>query len=270
MRIIDAHVHTLDNYEPMAPFGGMGRYDRLIELMDDAGVEKALMLPVVQPFSPENNAECAAWARQHPDRLATLTDVPLHEEGAAEQVLRARERYGAVGTSYYPNSGDIAWMLDEGRADLWRAYADTGLVCNLHVTPANYGVLALLAGRHAGVRFSCNHLGLPGSAFEPDADGYRPLIEAARLDNVFVKVSAFYHAAATPWDPRCPRTLGFFHRLLAEIGPQKLMWGSDWPPTGRHLTYRQSVEVVRTFAEGVDEQAMQRVMGGTAAEVFGI
>ena len=88
MRIIDAHVHTLDNYEPMAPFGGMGRYDRLIELMDDAGVEKALMLPVVQPFSPENNAECAAWARQHPDRLATLTDVPAARPPASPSPTR--------------------------------------------------------------------------------------------------------------------------------------------------------------------------------------
>ncbi|HIG16591.1 MAG TPA: hypothetical protein EYQ31_04490, partial [Candidatus Handelsmanbacteria bacterium] len=55
MRVIDAHVHTLDNYQPMAPFEDMGRVDRLLHWMDDAGVDKAVMLPVEADFSPENN-----------------------------------------------------------------------------------------------------------------------------------------------------------------------------------------------------------------------
>ena len=93
MRIIDAHVHVLSTYEPMDPFPDTGRVDRLLYLMDDAGVEKAVMLPVVAPFSPENNADCARWAREHADRLATMTDVALHETDAAERVARAREAY---------------------------------------------------------------------------------------------------------------------------------------------------------------------------------
>ena len=43
MRIIDTHVHTLDNFAPMAPFEDMGRVDRLLHHMDEAGVDKALM-----------------------------------------------------------------------------------------------------------------------------------------------------------------------------------------------------------------------------------
>jgi L-fuconolactonase len=270
MRIIDAHVHTLDNYEPMAPFGGMGRYDRLLNLMDEAGVEKALMLPVVQPFSPDNNAECAAWARQHPDRLATLADVPLHEADAADRIRRATEQYAAVGTSYYPNSADLSWMLGAEHEALWQAYIDTGIVCNLHLTPTNYATLLQLAERYPQVRFTCNHLGLPGNHFEPDAPEYEKLLQAASLDNVFVKVSAFYHAAATPWDMRCPRALGFFDRLLAGLGPQKLLWGSDWPPTSRHLSYRQSLEIIRTCATGLDDNALRLVLGENTARVFGI
>ena len=83
MRIIDAHVHVGDNYKPMTPFQDNGRVDRLLRLMDECEVEKAVMVPVVAEFSPDNNSECARWSRQHPDRLAAMTNVAMHEFGHA-------------------------------------------------------------------------------------------------------------------------------------------------------------------------------------------
>ena len=44
MPIIDAHVHAIDCYVPLAPFEGTGRWDRLLHLMDAAGVERAIVL----------------------------------------------------------------------------------------------------------------------------------------------------------------------------------------------------------------------------------
>ena len=134
MRIIDAHVHVGDNYRPMTPFQGTGRVDHLLRLMDECEVEKAVMVPVVAEFSPDNNSECARWSRQHPDRMAAMTDVAMHELSAIEEVARAREEYGAT---------------------------------------------------------------------------------------------------ANPWDFRCPRALGFFTALLRDLGPRRLLWGTDWPHTQR-------------------------------------
>ena len=85
MRVIDAHVHVLDDYQPMAPFPDMGRVDRLLQWMDDAEVEKAVMLPIVADFSPDNNEECGRWARNH------LGDH-LHERGGGRQ-----RRQGGMG-----------------------------------------------------------------------------------------------------------------------------------------------------------------------------
>lgn len=268
MRMIDAHVHVLENYKPMAPFEAAGNSERLLHHMDECGVEKALMLPVVADFSPDNNRECADLVRRHPDRLATLTDVPLHEPDAATRVLAAGDEYGAVGTSYYPSTPGLAWMLEPDRAPLWEAYETSGLVCNLQVAPPNYAVFLELAGLHPGISFVINHLALPGS-LDLDDETYGGLMAGAALPNIFIKASAFYAAAATPWDFRCPRALGFFARLLQGFGADRLLWGTDWPPTSRNLTYRQALEIVRTFAE-LDEATLAQVLGGNAARVFGI
>ena len=92
--------------------------------MDECDVDKgAVVLPVVAEYSPGNNQECAQWGREHPDRLAVLADVPMHQQDAAERVLRAGEEFGAVGTSYYPPKLDerMQWMLEEACDALWQA-----------------------------------------------------------------------------------------------------------------------------------------------------
>ena len=94
MRIIDSHVHVLDNYPPMAPFQDLGRPDRILALMDACEVEKTVMLPIVADFSPNNNEECAQWVRDHPDRFALLANVQLEQPDAVERVDEAKEKLG--------------------------------------------------------------------------------------------------------------------------------------------------------------------------------
>ena len=268
MPVIDAHVHTLPYFILIAPFEDTGRVDLLLHHMDACDVDKTIMLPVVAPTSAGNNQECAQWVKDHPDRLATLADVPMDQANAAELVLRARDDLGAVGTSYYPTTPDLKWLLDEPCAALWEAYQETGLVCNLQLQPANYSVLLTLARRYPQVRFVINHLGLPGSLDLDDAS-YGGLMEAASCANIFVKASAFYAAAETPWNLACPQALAFFDRLVKGLGAERVLWGSDWPPVERFLTYRQSLEIVRTEADlSPGDRAL--ILGENAARVFGI
>jgi|TARA_B100000809_G_scaffold231113_1_gene245996 L-fuconolactonase len=270
MRVIDAHVHTLDNYQPMAPFEDMGRVDRLLHWMDDAGVDKAVMLPVVADFSPENNEECANWARNHPERLAAMTDVPLHEANAAERVRAAREQYGAVAISCYPSTPDLAWLTEPDAEPLWDAFKESGLPCNLHVTQPNYSHIITAARQHPEVPILLNHFALPkGGGVTSDDPSYGGLASAADVPNLFVKVSAFYAAADTPWDPACPVPLAYLQRLLGIFGAARLLFGTDWPPAGKHLSYRQGVEIVRTYAE-LSPQDRDLILSGTAARLFGI
>ena len=57
---------------------------------------------------------------------------------------------------------------------------------------------------------------------------------------------------------------------LVERFPDRVLWGTDWPPTSRHLTYRQALELVRTFATDLDDDSRPLVLGENAARLFGI
>lgn len=271
MRIIDSHVHVLDNYPPMDPFQDLGRPDRILALMDACEVEKTVMLPIVADFSPNNNEECAQWVRDHPDRFALLANVQLEQPDAVERVDEAKEKLGAVGTSYYPPTKDLQWLTEPACDSLWEVYKSHDLVCNLHVRPPNYSFVITLARKHPEIRFVMNHFGLAGAGDAPEEDAkFLQLRDAADLPNIFVKASGFYHVAVTSWDFRCPGPIGHFSRLLELIGPKRILWGSDWPPSANHLTYRQNLEIVRTIITDLDDTTRPLVLGENAARVFKI
>ena len=48
------------------------------------------------------------------------------------------------------------------------------------------------------------------------------------------------------------------------------MWGSDMPNVERYCTYRQSLDYVRKYCTFLDAREMDLVLGGTAAELYGI
>ena len=271
MRIIDAHVHTLEDYPSMTPFQDMGRVDRLLYHMQDAGVDKALMLPVVADSSPQNNADSGRWAKAHPEQLAAMTDVPLDAPEAPERIAAARAQFGSVAISCYPKTPDLEWMTTTEHEAIWIAFQASGLVCNLQVTPPNYAHIVELARRYPSVRFVMNHFGLPkGAGISAADERFGGLDAAAVLDNLFVKVSAFYSVADTAWDVHCPTALAYLYRLRDLLGADRLMFGSDWPPAGRQLTYRQIVEIVRTQAVDLRAQERAAILGGTAARVYGV
>ena len=111
-------------------------------------------------------------------------------------------------------------------------------------------------------------MGLPGSLDLDDAS-YGGLLAGAAYANLFVKASAFYAAAETPWNLACPQALAFFYRLVEGLGADRILWGSDWPPVERFLTYQQSLEIVRTQADlSGSDRAL--ILGENAARVFGI
>ena len=56
--------------------------------------------------------------------------------------------------------------------------------------------------------------------------------------------------------------------LYEELGPEKLMWGSDMPAMGRTCTYRQNLDYVRRYCDFIRPADVKLVLGGNAARFF--
>ena len=56
-------------------------------------------------------------------------------------------------------------------------------------------------------------------------------------------------------------------RLLAEGGPERLLWASDWPFVGHEnkVTYRQMIE---SFERVIPDATLRERIGRTAARLY--
>ncbi|WP_341359246.1 amidohydrolase family protein [Georgenia sp. M64] len=272
--IVDAHVHAWDRwpYDAAVPDPATrGSAAALLHEMDAAGVERALVVCAAiggedpRTANPANNADVARAVAAHPDRLTALVDVDsrwsgtYHRPGAADRLERVLAETGASGVSHYLADEVDGWFEEpEGRAFLARAAA-AGVPLSLHARPAWFAALGRALRAVPGLVVLLHHQGhvVPGSpTFERDLVA---LTDLAAVPGVAVKVSGFHYLADRPWAYPYPETHAVLHALLAAFGTHRLLWGSDFPVSRPHVTYRQSLELVRELTGGDAD-----VLGGTA------
>lgn len=90
-------------------------------------------------------------------------------------------------------------------------------------------VLRFLQDRCA--RIVVDHFGLPRTGEPLNCPGQEAIL-AAQPGRVFVKASAPYRVfPELRSDAAAERCVPIFHRLFNHLGPERLLWGSDWPWT---------------------------------------
>jgi L-fuconolactonase len=77
-----------------------------------------------------------------------------------------------------------------------------------------------------------------------------------------VKVTGFFYGTDRPWEYPLPHAVEVVHRFCDAWGPDRLLWGSESPNFRAHLSYRQTLEIVRTHCSFIPGAAMDMVLGG--------
>lgn len=122
---------------------------------------------------------------------------------------------------------------------------------------------------HPEQPFVLDHIAKPLIAkgeMEPWATNIR---ELAKRENVTCKISGM--ATEADWTRWNAETLKpYFETALEAFGPQRLMFGSDWPVSLLATEYQHWVEVVEDMADGFPDEDFKALFGETAARVYGL
>jgi predicted TIM-barrel fold metal-dependent hydrolase len=93
------------------------------------------------------------------------------------------------------------------------------------------------------------------------------LIALARYPRVFVKISHTWQLSKEkyPWRD----TWSMVKRLHAAFGPQRLMWGTDWPVCeDRGGSYRQGLTVVRQDMGFLNDDDRRWILSETVQRIW--
>lgn len=144
-----------------------------------------------------------------------------------------------------------------------------GLVYDVLVFPKQLGSAVEFARGLPEHVLVLDHIAKP-----PIADGElgswkQNIQDLARLPNVFCKVSGMVTEASwVNWKPEDFDP--YVDVVLDAFGPERLMYGSDWPVCLLAASYEQVVRVAERFATRLSEDEQRKFFGDTAARCYGI
>jgi L-fuconolactonase len=252
--IIDSHTHVWQTWphEPRVPDPTTrASFANLLFEMDSSGVDKAVIVSARLPGSDDNNDYGAGAVAAHPDRFLQLVDLDsrwsaeYHRPGAAARLERVVARYAPVGVSHYLGADNDGWLAsEEGRA-FFDVADQHRLIVSVAATPVWLSDLRLIAGAFPSVVVLLNHLA--GVTLWPDGEdaGLALVLEGQDVPNLLVKVSGYYYGHPRPWDYPYRDRIKIVRAFYEKWGPRRMIWGSDFPGVLAHMSYRQSLEVLR-------------------------
>ncbi|MEV4229074.1 amidohydrolase family protein [Streptomyces bobili] len=164
---------------------------------------------------------------------------------------------------------DPRWLV---RPDVLRgltAVAEAGLVYDLVVKPRQLGAAAEAAARLPELIFVLDHLGKPPIAYgelEPWAEEIRRF---ADLPNTVCKLSGLVTEA--DWGSWTTEDLQpYADTVLDAFGPDRLMFGSDWPVCRLAADYAEVIATARKLTARLTPAERHQVFTGTAARTYGL
>ncbi|MDH6566219.1 L-fuconolactonase [Streptomyces sp. SAI-117] len=275
MNVVDAHHHVWDlsvrDQDWIAADSPLRRTFTMADLAPQAaaaGVGRTVLVQTVTV--PEETPEFLALAAEHELIAGVVGWTDLTRPDVADELARLRELPGGTylkGIRHQVQSEpDPEWLL---RPDVRRglaAVADAGLVHDLVVLPHQLPACAKAADTLPDLTFVLDHLGKPpiaSGSLEPWASAVRGL---AALPNTVCKLSGMVtEADPAAWTVDDLRP--YADTVLDAFGPDRLLFGSDWPVCTLAATYGEVLEAADQLT-GADDRA--QIFEGTAVRVYGL
>lgn len=273
--IVDAHQHVWDPAAADYPWltEDLTVLNRVFDQPDvapelrAAGIDQTVL---VQAADNVEDTENMFRVAERNERIAGVVGwVPLHEPDAAAALLDSWAERPVVGARHMVHrEPDPDWLGRPAVAAGLRLLGERGLPFDVCAeTPELLAKVPALAAAHPDLTLVIDHLGKPpirGRGWQPWADLLR---RAAAAPNVVAKVSGLNTAAEDAW------TAASFQRYVDHavdvFGPDRLMYGGDWPFALLAATsYTQLHAGLVTTLGGLDQPALDAVMGGTAERIY--
>lgn len=162
---------------------------------------------------------------------------------------------------------DPGWLLRDDVQRGLAAVAEAGLVYDLLTRPRELPAALKTVERLPQLRFVIDHISKPEIA-RGEIDEWRALmVPFGALPQVWCKLSGMVTEAH--WQRWTPADLRpYIDAVLAIFGPERLMFGSDWPVSQLAADYLRVKQALEQNIARLDESARALIMGENAIAAY--
>lgn len=233
---IDCHAHIYHADMPLAADAwhrppGEATAEQFLAEMHAAGVGHGV-LAAASIYGDHNDYSLQA-TRADPTLRTSVIVAPT----IAPAALEAMARDGAVGIRLQHRNRAIPDLNAPDWQRLFGRLAELGWHVQLHDDLARLPPV-IAAVERAGASLVIDHYGRPEDMAALDGPAFAAMLDSIERGRTWVKISSEFRLSSRAI------AQGAVARLLAVAGPERLLWGSDWPFAG--------FETSMTYAEAID------------------
>ncbi|MGO9408328.1 MAG: amidohydrolase family protein [Acidimicrobiales bacterium] len=273
--IIDSHHHVWDPakrpHDWLVAFPSLNRPFDLRQLEQVArplGVSATVLVQVLN--DPAETEEFLALADTSEFIAGVIGWVDLTDPGVGETLARLAELPGGdklVGVRHLvPDEPDPDWLCRPEVRRGVRAVSESGRTFDLLVTTRELPAAVALAEHLEDATLVIDHIAKPEigtSTWEPWNSSIGQL---ARNKSVVCKISGLVSQAGRHWDPAAVRP--YVERVVELFGPNRLLFGSDWPVCTAVASYDEVLGLARDLVAPLVGQEIDAFFGGTARRIY--
>jgi predicted TIM-barrel fold metal-dependent hydrolase len=263
--IVDAQVHIWKANTPDRPWlpnrvaqlAEPFTLETLVPMMDEAGVDRAVIVP--PSWEGDRNDYALEAVQRFPGRFAVMGRIPLDDPKSASLLPDWKKQPGMVGVRVTFHPPQWTWLTD-GTVDwFWPEAEKHGLPVMFYGAPMQR--FARIAERHPGLPLIADHLGVTGDIVKAGklSESVGETAALAKYPNVSVKLSTtpFYSADSYPFRDMTQH----IRRLFDAFGPRRCYWGTDLTNSFNKATYRQRVTHFTETLDFLSQDDKEWIMG---------
>jgi len=267
MIVVDTQVHIWAPNTPERPWVlGPERAhlpipldaEAVIGLMDEAGVDRAILVP--PSLEGDRNDLALKAARDYPHRFAVMGRLKLDDPAAPERLKEMKSQPGMLGARLTFHRDNDRPLLTNGAADwFWPAAEALGVPVMVHA-PERLPQVAEIARAHPKLTLIIDHMGFARETSDDKASaGADRVLALADYPNVSVKVSALPCYSSEPYPFR--NLHDPLKRIIDGFGIRRAFWGSDLSRMLSRCTYRQAVTMFTEELDFLSPRDLEWIMG---------
>ena len=272
---IDAHQHfwkvDRGDYGWLTPDVGPIYRDfepeDLAPILDAAGIDGTVLVQAAPTV--DETVFMLSLADAHGFVKGVVGWVDFESADAPADIERLARHSALVGLR--PMIQDIPdpdWMLRDDLAGAFETLNARDLVFDALVLPRHLKTLALLVERYDAMKVVIDHGAKPRIADGGFSGWAEDMARLAENPNVHCKLSGLVTEAGRDWSVEALRP--YTDHLIGIFGPDRVVWGSDWPVCTLAASYEAWLEATARLIGALDAGERELILGGNARRLYGL
>lgn len=276
--VVDSHHHFWDPSRRDYPWMGdelaaiRKRFgpEELAPLLAAAGVDRTIVVQTISSLDETREFLATANANDFIAGVVGWVDLTAPSVGQTLAELRA----GAGGNflvgirHQVHDEPDPRWLLrDDVRRGI-AAVGEAGLAYDLLVKTRELPAAVELVNEFPSMTFVLDHIAKPRIAAGPRDESWETaMAPLANCPNVYCKLSGMVTEANwTNWS--AADLMPYVRRVLDWYGPERCMFGSDWPVCLLAADYQRVVDTLKLTIEDLNPNARAGVLGENVERAY--